>query len=141
LRTLVLAYKEVSKQQYDEWAEIYHNASTSIDNREERVESACEIIETDMLLLGCTGIEDKLQDEVPQTISYLLEAGIQIWVLTGDKQETAINIGYSSKLFTPEMDLIIVNAGMVDCSIELLNWELNGVFVLSQKTPRFVENS
>lgn len=52
-------------------------------------------IETDLLLLGGTAIEDKLQDNVGQTIKQLKETGIKIWVLTGDKVETAINIGYA----------------------------------------------
>jgi phospholipid-transporting ATPase len=110
LRTLVLACKDLTPSEYEEWKEIFVQASNSIDNREERVEAACEIIENDLLLIGCTAIEDKLQDEVPETIYYLLEAGIKLWVLTGDKQETAINIGYSSRLLTGHMDLIIINA-------------------------------
>merc|ERR1740133_624551 len=57
-----------------------------------------ELIEKDMVLVGASAIEDKLQDEVPQTIADIRAAGIKIWVLTGDKMETAINIGYSCKL-------------------------------------------
>ena len=55
---------------------------------------------------GATGIEDRLQDGVPQTIRALRDAGIVVWVLTGDKQETAINIAYSCALFTPNMEVI-----------------------------------
>lgn len=124
LRTLAFAYKELAKEELSDWLEIYHQAITSIDNREEKVEAACEIIENDLILLGCTAIEDKLQDEVPETIHYLLEAGIHIWVLTGDKQETAINIGYSSRLLTPEMDLIIINAENSDICGEVLRVNL-----------------
>lgn len=60
---------------------------------------AAEEIERDLILLGATGIEDKLQDGVPETIVKLSNAGIKIWVLTGDRQETAINIGYASGVF------------------------------------------
>ena len=60
-------------------------------------------------MIGATAIEDKLQDGVPDTIFTLMEAGIKVWVLTGDRQETAINIGYSCKLITPEMNLLICN--------------------------------
>lgn len=56
-----------------------------------------------MVLLGATAIEDKLQDGVPQTIANLRKTGIKIWVLTGDKQETAINIGYSCQLLSDEL--------------------------------------
>lgn len=63
-----------------------------------------------MELVGATAIEDKLQDKVPESIHYLLKAGIHVWLLTGDKQETAINIAYSSKLLFDEMTLLKLNA-------------------------------
>ena len=56
-----------------------------------------------MWLVGATAIEDKLQEEVPQTITALKSAGIKVWVLTGDKVETAINIGYSCNLLSDDM--------------------------------------
>lgn len=55
---------------------------------------------------GATGIEDRLQENVPDTILALREAGIQVWVLTGDKPETAVNIGYACRLLEDE-DLVI----------------------------------
>ncbi len=73
------------------------------------MDKAAELIEKDLFLLGATAIEDKLQNEVPETIHTLASAGIKIWVLTGDRQETAINIGYSCKLLTEEMTLIVCN--------------------------------
>lgn len=60
--------------------------------------------------IGATGIEDRLQDGVPETIASLRKAGLQIWVLTGDKQETAINIAYACKLLDPEEEIITLNA-------------------------------
>ena len=71
--------------------------------------SACSI-EVQLKLLGATGIEDRLQVGVPEAIVSLQEAGIKVWVLTGDKQETAINIGYSSRLIDPSMEVVIVKA-------------------------------
>lgn len=67
-------------------------------------------IERQLELLGATGIEDQLQTQVPEAIASLQKAGIKVWVLTGDKQETAINIGYSSQLITPEMEVMVLNA-------------------------------
>lgn len=64
-----------------------------------------------MILLGATAIEDKLQDEVPESIAKLSQANIKIWVLTGDKQETAINIGFSCKLLTSHLSLLICEEG------------------------------
>ena len=77
-----------------------------------------------MFLLGATAIEDKLQDGVPDTIHTLHEANIKIWVLTGDRQETAINIGYSCKLLTDEMDLIVCNVDSQDATREFLTSKL-----------------
>jgi phospholipid-translocating ATPase len=61
-----------------------------LEGREERIERVCAELEHDLHLLGATAIEDKLQDGVPETIADLKRAGIKIWVLTGDKLETAI---------------------------------------------------
>lgn len=66
-----------------------------------------------MTLVGVTGIEDKVQTGVPETIASLLSAGIKVWVLTGDKQETAVNIGYSCKLLKPSMEVLTVTGGTV----------------------------
>ncbi|KAI9197490.1 uncharacterized protein BJ171DRAFT_221525 [Polychytrium aggregatum] len=109
LRTLCIAYREVSEAEYSEWSSIYDRAATTITNRQEELDRAAELIEKDLFLIGATAIEDKLQDGVPDTIHTLMEAGIKIWVLTGDRQETAINIGYSCKLITEEMQLIVCN--------------------------------
>lgn len=67
------------------------------------------LIEKDLELIGSTAIEDKLQDEVPETIEFMKEAGIKVWVLTGDKIETAINIGYSAKLLDDDMTQHIID--------------------------------
>lgn len=73
-------------------------AAYSLANREELMNFEAERIEINMNLIGSTAIEDKLQSEVGETIAAIKEAGINIWVLTGDKVETAINIGYSCNL-------------------------------------------
>ncbi|KAJ3004607.1 hypothetical protein HKX48_001136 [Thoreauomyces humboldtii] len=109
LRTLCLAYRDVSEEEYRQWAAIYAKAATTINNRQTELDNAAELIEKDLILLGATAIEDKLQDGVPDTIHTLAQAGIKLWVLTGDRQETAINIGYSCKLLTAESSLIVCN--------------------------------
>jgi magnesium-transporting ATPase (P-type) len=80
-------------------------------NKDERLAELYEEIEKGMTLLGATAIEDKLQDGVPETIAKLMEANIKIWVLTGDKTETAINIGYSCQLLTEDMKEVFVVDG------------------------------
>ncbi|CAF1217869.1 unnamed protein product [Adineta steineri] len=143
LRTLCLAWKQLDKSQYDQWATKLNTAKvrsklprtrtrtlnpnpnpkpepepvpepepepepelyTSMEERDEKVAEMYEEIEQDLILLGATAIEDKLQDGVPQCIERLTRAGIKIWVLTGDKIETAYNIGLSCRLLTNEMEI------------------------------------
>lgn len=110
LRTLCLAMREVSEAEYNEWQHVHDKAATDVSgNRADELDKAAELIEHDFTLLGATAIEDKLQDGVPDTISTLQTAGIKIWVLTGDRQETAINIGMSCKLISEDMTLLLVN--------------------------------
>lgn len=83
----------------------------ALKDREQEVARVDEEIEVDLELIGSTAIEDRLQDEVPNTITFAREAGIKVWVLTGDKIETAINIGLSAGLLDTEkvMDLHIID--------------------------------
>ncbi|KAJ8933400.1 hypothetical protein NQ314_014040 [Rhamnusium bicolor] len=115
LRTLCLASRDLDEEFFNNWKQRHQEAALALDGRDERLDAIYEEIETDMELIGVTAIEDKLQDGVPQTIANLILAGIKIWVLTGDKQETAINIGYSCQLLTDEMvDVFIVDASSYD---------------------------
>ena len=110
LRTLCLSMREVPDAEYHEWLQVFEKAGTTVGgNRAEELDKAAEIIEHDLTLLGATAIEDRLQDGVPDTIHTLQTAGIKVWVLTGDRQETAINIGMSCKLISEDMTLLIVN--------------------------------
>lgn len=110
LRTLCLAMREIPEQEFQEWYKIFDAAQMTVGgNRAEEVDKAAEIIEHDLFLLGATAIEDRLQDGVPETIHTLQQANIKVWVLTGDRQETAINIGMSCKLLSEDMMLLIVN--------------------------------
>ncbi|KAJ7047444.1 phospholipid-translocating ATPase [Mycena alexandri] len=111
LRTLTLAYKVIQEDEYAAWSERYHEASVSLDEREEKIEAVSDELERDLRLLGATAIEDKLQDGVPETIADLKRAGIKIWVATGDKLETAIAIGKSTNLITPDSNIIIIRGG------------------------------
>ncbi|XP_056012392.1 probable phospholipid-transporting ATPase IA isoform X3 [Ostrea edulis] len=120
LRTLCIASANVAEEFYDEWKHTYYKASTSLQNRDKKLEEAAELIERNLTLLGATAIEDKLQEGVPETISSLSKADIKIWVLTGDKQETAINIGYSCQLLTQGMPLLIINEHSLDGTRETL---------------------
>ena len=105
---MCIASRELSEQEYKQWTVIYNEAATTINGRGEALDRAAELIEKDLFLLGATAIEDKLQDGVPDTIHTLQMAGIKVWVLTGDRQETAINIGMSCRLISESMNLVRV---------------------------------
>ncbi|NXW57373.1 AT8B2 ATPase, partial [Eurystomus gularis] len=111
LRTLVVAYKNLDEDYFQDWIRRHHEASTALEGREDKLSELYEEIEKDLMLLGATAIEDKLQDGVPQTIETLAKANIKIWVLTGDKQETAMNIGYSCNLLYDDMDDVFIIEG------------------------------
>ncbi|KAF3205500.1 hypothetical protein TWF679_009261 [Orbilia oligospora] len=110
LRTLCIAERVLSEEEYREWMQLYDAASAATVGRDEKIEEVSELIEQNLTLLGGTAIEDRLQDGVPDSIALLGEAGIKLWVLTGDKVETAINIGFSCNLLNNEMDLIILQS-------------------------------
>ena len=82
------------------------------------IDDTMDEIEHDIDLIGATAIEDKLQKDVPDTIASLAVAGIKIWILTGDKQDTAINIGFACQLLRQDMDLHIVNGTMATKAAE-----------------------
>ncbi|CAO2836402.1 unnamed protein product [Amaranthus hypochondriacus] len=123
LRTLVIAYRELNEEEFTKWEEELKNAKVSLSaNRDAVVEAAASKIEKNMILLGATGVEDKLQKGVPECIEKLAQAGIRMWVLTGDKMETAINIGYASSLLRRGMKQIVISLD----SPEILSSENQG---------------
>ncbi|URE19407.1 ATPase, class [Musa troglodytarum] len=110
LRTLCLAYRELTNDLYEKWNEKFIQAKSSLRDREKKLDEVAELIEKDLILIGCTAIEDKLQDGVPACIETLSRAGIKIWVLTGDKMETAINIAYACNLINNDMKQFIITS-------------------------------
>lgn len=125
LRTLCIAKKILSKEEYACWLQHHLEAETSIQGREQLLFESALRLETNLHLLGATGIEDRLQDGVPETIASLRKAGLQIWVLTGDKQETAVNIAYACKLLDPEEEILTLNADSQEACALLLEESLH----------------
>ncbi|KAJ5945937.1 hypothetical protein N7454_002776 [Penicillium verhagenii] len=109
LRTLCVADRLLSEEEYQAWNKDHDIAAAAIVDREEKLEKVSSEIEQELMLIGGTAIEDRLQDGVPDTIQLLADAGIKLWVLTGDKVETAINIGFSCNLLNNDMELIVFN--------------------------------
>jgi phospholipid-translocating ATPase len=119
LRTLLYAYRYLTENEYTEWKQIYLSATTSILDRQEKIERAAELLETKLELLGATAIEDKLQKGVPDAIERFRRAGIKMWMLTGDKRETAINIGHSCRLIKQYSTVIILDHELGDLNCRM----------------------
>ncbi|CAJ1074205.1 probable phospholipid-transporting ATPase VD isoform X2 [Xyrichtys novacula] len=120
LRTLCIAKKVLEEEEYEVWLKRQLLAESSIENREELLLESAQRLETHLTLLGTTGILDRLQEEVPETIEALQRAGIKVWVLTGDKKETAINIAYACKLLRPNDQLLTASCGSKEACAALL---------------------
>ncbi|XP_070649668.1 phospholipid-transporting ATPase IK isoform X13 [Bos indicus] len=106
LRTLCLACKEVDEEVYEEWRQRHQEASILLQNRAQALHQVYEEMEQSLQLLGATAIEDRLQDGVLETIKCLKQGNIKVWVLTGDKQETAVNIGFACELLSENMIIL-----------------------------------
>ncbi|KAJ3307993.1 hypothetical protein HDU76_004196 [Blyttiomyces sp. JEL0837] len=109
LRTLLYAIRVLDPAEYEAWSHRYGQASLQMEKRSESLDRVAEEIEFDLTLLGATAIEDKLQTGVPETIEKLRRAGVKMWMLTGDKKETAINIGYTCQLAKDWSSLMVVD--------------------------------
>ncbi|KAK3727334.1 hypothetical protein QZH41_018176, partial [Actinostola sp. cb2023] len=124
LRTLAIAHREFTEEEYLEADAKLTKAQQAINDREEQLAIVYEEVEKDLHLLGATAVEDKLQEGVPETIEAMREAGIKVWVLTGDKQETAVNISHSCGHFKHGMELMFVvkKNSPEECERELLRF-------------------
>ncbi|XP_026190015.1 uncharacterized protein LOC34622156 [Cyclospora cayetanensis] len=100
LRTMVLACKYMCQDETDAYQRLYNDAYASVYSREERLEQVAEQFERDLEYLGITGVRDKLQAYVPETLELMMEAGIRVWIATGDDVEYALHICHSCRLLT-----------------------------------------
>ncbi|DAZ93603.1 TPA: hypothetical protein N0F65_003653 [Lagenidium giganteum] len=119
LRTLALAVKKLDERWFKEWKMRFDEAQGNVDQIERRkdgkpnaIDDLMEEIERDLELIGATAIEDKLQDGVPRCLSRLTAAGIKVWMLTGDKEETAINISYACSLLDNSINQVVINCSV-----------------------------
>ncbi|OQS05907.1 P-type ATPase (P-ATPase) Superfamily [Thraustotheca clavata] len=110
LRTLVIAAKPVPTNEWNVFHARYQQAQVMQEDHADAVEKLQDEMESNLTLLGTTAIEDRLQDEVPETIQLLSKAGIALWVLTGDMEETAINIGFACSLLNNDLERYVINS-------------------------------
>ncbi|KAK0428683.1 hypothetical protein QR680_010944 [Steinernema hermaphroditum] len=108
-RTLCIAEKELSLDEYRAWEPNYYKACCALEDRKVQIEKTAELIENNLTLVGATAIEDRLQEGVPETLKQFSEANIRVWVLTGDKLETATNIGMSCSLIRTGMNTLVIS--------------------------------
>ena len=107
LRTLVIAQRYIEEKEALEWLKIWTELMLSTSpNKDTLLNLHADVLEKDLELVGITAIEDKLQESVPETIRLLLDADIRVWVLTGDKQETAVQIGTTCQLLRKDMQVL-----------------------------------
>ena len=110
LRTLVLAYRQLDFEEFTLIKNNFDQAANLVVGREEAIGKVAGLVECKLWALACSAVEDSLQDEVPETIQDFIKAGIKVWMLTGDKLETAENIGRTCSLITENMDVIRIDA-------------------------------
>ena len=119
-RSLLVAYRQIPLEAFETWFQQYSNAANSIDNREEAIAESAAVIEVDLTLAGLTAVEDKLQDGVPKTIATLKCAGIKIWLLTGDKQTTALSTAQAASLVNMVQESTIDNVSLPQVSFKII---------------------
>ena len=98
----------LTEKEYENFLLKIEVAELEIDKKEEKLEEIYNSLESNLTLLGTTIVEDKLQEKVPETIEDLRKAGIKIWMLTGDKLNTAYNIALSCNLINKNMKIFII---------------------------------
>ncbi|KAE8350815.1 hypothetical protein BDV28DRAFT_31207 [Aspergillus coremiiformis] len=148
LRTLLYGHRFLDEAMYDSWKAAYREACTSLVDRQEKIEKVGEQLEQQLELTGATAIEDKLQKGVPEAIDKLRRANIKLWMLTGDKRETAINVGHSCRLVKDYSTLVILDqaTGEVERSIVKLTSDLthgtvaHSVVVVDGQTLAVIES-
>ena len=109
LRTLVFSVRTLDSKASENWIQEFNAANSSIENRDEAIKQIAPHIESDLVCVGVSAIEDRLQPHIKDAIKWLRAAGISLWVLTGDKLETAIEIGKTSAVILPQSDMLIVS--------------------------------
>jgi phospholipid-translocating ATPase len=101
---MLAAARTLSEEEFEKWRDVFDRASTALKERDAQVEAAFAALEgAGLRVVGVTCVEDRLQRDVAATVGYLLGGGVRVWMLTGDRVETAVNIARSSALIDPSV--------------------------------------
>jgi phospholipid-translocating ATPase len=138
LRTMCVAYKRMTLREYEDWNNIFQEANTSLEERDIKLAACYAEVENNLTFVGVTAIEDKLQDAVPESIAMLQQAGIKVWMITGDKAETAIQIAKQTNLLVEGVGNLITIDGnnsmevgdVISEALERVLYTENGEFSL-----------
>lgn len=137
LRTLAIAYRELDEEEYKVWNEEFMEALNTVSaDRDAKVDAVTDKIERELILVGATAVEDKLQKGVPQCIDKLAQAGIKIWVLTGDKLETAINIGFACSFLRQGMKQILITLDTPEINVVEAQGDKEAISKVSRESVR-----
>lgn len=136
LRTLCFGWRELDEGEYVEWSRLFKDANSTLTDREWKLAEVCQKLEHHLEILGVAAIEDRLQDGVPETIETLRKAGINFWMLTGDKQSTAIQIALSCNFISsePKGQLLFLNGRTEDEVFRSLEMALRTIKITSSET-------
>lgn len=104
LRTLVFGCRYFTETQYKEIEKLYSAAVVSMEKKQ-KLKQLMVKVEKDLVLLGCSAIKDHLQEKVPESITRFIQANIKVWMITGDKSQTAESIAYSAGIFQSDMEV------------------------------------
>ena len=124
LRTMCYAYRNIAIEEYVNWKEVWDEATSSVIERDVKIKEAASMIECDLILLGVTGVEDQLQDNVNESVKSLLGASMNLWILTGDRHENAVNTVKLAGLIQESAPLIELIATTEEKAIETVEENL-----------------
>ena len=131
LRTLCFAYRKLDKDFALEWLDKWNEALNTVTDRQEKIDSVAQLIESDLCFIGATGVEDRLQDGVSQSIDTLMKANIKIWMLTGDRFETAVSTAFLSNL----VQASTIQFHLLSADIDAISKSLDNFLELIDKNP------
>ena len=139
LRTLMVAYRKINDEDYNSWVNRLHEDELNMQNKQKMIDKLYDAIENNLILIGGTVVEDKLQEKVPETIKEIRSAGIKIWVLTGDKLDTAENIGHSCNLLSKEQRLFTLKVMPGDDEKKVQNYPYPEMIQFFSEFQEFIE--